>query len=162
MKTLRISTLVLTSVVLATGLFAQTQPHSRDHTAQKPTPTSKQAPKPGMMDDKMMAHCMEMMQKHDQMQADFKAQDAKLDDLVTKMNTSTGSDRVEAMGAVVTELSAQHKSQREKIEAMQSDMMQHMMQHMQMGKESMSMCPMMKAMKEMKGMDKKSGDANKN
>ena len=34
-------------------------------------------------------------------------------------------------------------------------MMQHMMQHMQMGKESMSQCPMMK------GVDEKTGDAHK-
>ena len=33
---------------------------------------------------------------------------------------------------------------------MQEEMMQHMMQHMQMGKESMSQCPMMKGMKDMK------------
>jgi len=37
-------------------------------------------------------------------------------------------------------------------------MMQHMMQHMQLGKESMSQCPMMK---DMKGMDEKLGDAHK-
>ena len=141
MKTIRVSTLVLASIVMATGLFAQTPPPAHDHSAQKPAPTGK----PGMMDDKMMAHCVDMMQKHDQMKADFKAEDAKLDDLVTKMNTSTGADRVEAMGAVVTELSAQHKAQRTKTEAMQSDMMKHMMEHMQSGKP-MSMCPMMAKM----------------
>jgi len=37
-------------------------------------------------------------------------------------------------------------------------MMEHMMQHMQMGKESMAKCPMMK---DMKGMDDKSEDAHK-
>jgi hypothetical protein len=41
---------------------------------------------------------------------------------------------------------------------MEEEMMKHMMQHMQMGKESMSQCPMMKGMK---GMDEKSGDAQK-
>jgi hypothetical protein len=35
-------------------------------------------------------------------------------------------------------------------------MMKHMMQHMQMGKESLSQCPMMKGLK---GMDEKPGDA---
>ena len=32
---------------------------------------------------------------------------------------------------------------------MDDEMMQHMMQHMQMGKNSMSQCPMMKGMKDM-------------
>ena len=145
MKMVRISTLVLSGVMLATGLFAQTQTHSHDHPAQPSTPGGKQVPaKPGTMDEKMMAHCMEMMQKHDQMQAEIKAQDARIDDLVTKMNTSTGGERVEAMAAVITELSAQRKVRQGKMAAMQADMMQHMMEHMQMGKQSMSMCPMMK------------------
>ena len=40
-------------------------------------------------------------------------------------------------------------------------MMQHMMQHMQMGKESMAQCPMMKDMKGMKGMDEGSAATHK-
>jgi hypothetical protein len=47
---------------------------------------------------------------------------------------------------------------------MHEEMMDHMMQHMQMGKESMSQCPMMggmKGMKGMKGMDDKSAGAHK-
>lgn len=98
------------------------------------------------MDDKMMAQCKEMMQKHDQMQADIKLQDAKLDDLVLKMNTATGTDRHDTVTAVITELISQRKDQREKMASMHAEMMQHMMQHMQMGKMSMSMCPMMKGM----------------
>lgn len=147
MKTVSISTLVLTGAMLATGLFAQPQTHAHDHPVRPSTPGGKQAPaKSGMMDDKMMAHCMEMMQKHDQMQAEIKAQDARVDDLVAKMNTSTGGERVEAMAAVITELSVQRKVRQGKMAAMQADMMQHMMEHMQMGKQSMSMCPMMKGM----------------
>ncbi len=41
---------------------------------------------------------------------------------------------------------------------MEKAMMQHMMQHMQMGKESISQCPMMKSMKDM---DDKSAGAYK-
>ncbi|MCW3052856.1 MAG: hypothetical protein JWN14_2026 [Chthonomonadales bacterium] len=93
-----------------------------------------------------MAHCKEMMQKKARMQADFKEQDARVDALVTKMNTSTGAERVEAMAAVITELSAQRKNRQEKTAAMEAEMMQHMMEHMQMGKQSMAMCPMMQAM----------------
>jgi len=147
MKSLRVPTLILTSVVLATGLFAQTPPHVHDHSAPPPAPEGKPGQaKPGTMDDQMMAHCHAMMQMHSQMETDFKAQDAKLDALVTKMNTSIGADRAEAMGAVVTELVAQHKAQRDKMMSMHSEMMAHMMEHMQMGKQSMMMCPMMKTM----------------
>ena len=41
---------------------------------------------------------------------------------------------------------------------MEKKMMKHMMQHMQMGKGSMSQCPMMKGMEDM---DEKTGDAQK-
>ena len=41
---------------------------------------------------------------------------------------------------------------------MEEEMMKHMMQHMQRAKESLSQCPMMKGLK---GMDEKSGDAQK-
>lgn len=147
MKTRCISTLVFAGVALSTGLFAQTQPHSHDHSARTPVAGSRQAPaKPGMMDDKMMAHCMEMMQKRDQMQADFKAMDAKLDDLVAKMTAAGGADRQEAMTAVVSELIAQQRTQRDKMASLDSDMMQQMMQQMQMGKKPMSMGSMMKGM----------------
>jgi len=147
MKTIRISTLVLTSLVLTTGLFAQTQPHSQNQFAPVAVAKSKQTkPKLGMMDDKMMVHCREMMQKKDQMQSDMNTMDAKLDGLVATMNAATGSDKADATAAVVSELVMQRKVQRQKMTSMQSEMMQHMMQHMQMGKKSMMMCPMMKGM----------------
>ncbi len=149
MKTICISTLILTSVVLATNLFAQTQPHSHDHSDRTPVSQSKQTKsKPGMMDDKtMMAQCMEMMQKKNQMQSDMNTMDAKLDGLVATMNAAAGSDKADATAAVVSELVMQRKVQRDKMASMQSAMMKHMMEHMEMGKKSMMKCPMMKEMK---------------
>jgi hypothetical protein len=41
---------------------------------------------------------------------------------------------------------------------MEDEMMEHMMKHMEMGKKSMAKCPMMK---DMKGMDHKPTDADK-
>jgi len=41
---------------------------------------------------------------------------------------------------------------------MEEEIMKHMMQHMQMGKKSLSQCPMMKGLKDK---DEKSGDAQK-
>jgi hypothetical protein len=47
------------------------------------------------------------------------------------------------------------------MEKMYGEMMKHMMEHMQMGKESMSKCPMMKGMKDMKTMDMNPQEVNK-
>jgi len=44
------------------------------------------------------------------------------------------------------------------MDARKAKMEEEMMKHMQMGKESLSQCPMMKGLK---GMDEKSGDAQK-
>ena len=62
------------------------------------------------------------------------------------------------MAAVITRMVEQQTATHVRMAKMQEDMMKHMMQHMQMGKESMAQCPMMKSMK---GMDDKSGDAHK-
>lgn len=144
---LKITLPILMSVVLATGLSAQTQPHSHNHPSPKAATQSKQGQrKAGMNDKKMMARCHEMMQKRAQRMADIKALDEKLDGLVATMNAATGSDKVEAIAAVVNEMAAQRKVLQEKRSAMQAGMMQHMMEHMQMGKQSLMMCPMMQAM----------------
>ena len=143
MKMIRITTLVLTGGVLATGLFAQTAPHSHDHSARTWETGIKQAPPtPGMMDDKMMAHCMEMMQKHSRMQGDFKAMDARLDSLVSKMTAAVGEDRQETMRAVVSELISQQRAQRDRMASLDAEMMLQM----PMGQKPMSMKSMMKGM----------------
>ena len=53
------------------------------------------------------------------------------------------------MAAVITRMVEQRIAMDARMAKMQEEMMQHMMQHMQMGKESMSQCPMMKGMKDM-------------
>lgn len=68
--------------------------------------------------------------------------DKKLDGLVATMNAATGPKKVEATVAVVNALVTQRKTMHEKMSAMQTGMMEHM----QMGKDSMSMCPMMQQM----------------
>lgn len=147
MKTIRILALVLASTVLAAGLCAQTPPHFHVHTGEAPVTTGKQAkPKPGKTDDKMMASCMEMMQKQHRSQADFTAMDARMDALLAKLNVAEGADRRQAMTVLITELIVQHRAERNTTASMQSDMMKHMMQHMQTGKQSISTCPMMTGM----------------
>jgi len=65
-----------------------------------------------------------MMQK---MQADTKAMDDELDGLVLTMNQATGSDKMDAMAAVITKMAQQRKVMDQKMAAMQKSMMQGMM-----------------------------------
>jgi hypothetical protein len=119
--------------------------------AQQPAPPSAQkmeeSEKHGMMgkmDESMMAHHKEMMAK-------MEAMDARLDELVRKMNAANGSRKVDAVAAAVNEIVAQGKQMREHMMAMHPEMMKHMTEHMRMGMmkgmdDSMAECPMMKSM----------------
>jgi hypothetical protein len=147
MKTIQLSLLIPSCVVLATGMLAQTPPHSQHHPTQQATPQKPQSQnKTAVTKQQMMMRCRMMMEKHNQMQTDMKAMDTKLDGLVATMNAATGPKKVEATAAVVNALVTQRKAMHEKMSSMQTGMMAHMMEHMQMGKDSMSMCPMMQQM----------------
>lgn len=108
-----------------------------------------------MMDSKMMNKCQEIKKKKQQMQAKMKAQDAELTAAVACMNRAPQDKKLNLVADVVTQLVEQRKAMHAKKTKMQEKMMQHMMRHMQMGKKSMSKCPIMK------GMDEKSTDAHK-
>ena len=64
-----------------------------------------------------------MMKMHEQMMAEMKATDAKLDALVKDMNAATGEAKVKAMSAVVTELVSQQKAMHERMGQMHQQMM---------------------------------------
>jgi 3-hydroxyisobutyrate dehydrogenase-like beta-hydroxyacid dehydrogenase len=64
-----------------------------------------------------------MMSMHEQMMADMKAADARLDQLIKDMNAANGNAKVTAMAAVVSELVAQHKSIHEQMGQMHQQMM---------------------------------------
>jgi hypothetical protein len=101
---------------------------------------------------KGMPDCAAMMQMQKQMATDQKADDARLNDLVTKMNQCSPDQKMDAMAAVISELVTQRARSREMDETMQDQMMMHMMQHMQHGGAASAMqCPMMKAMAPQKG-----------
>jgi hypothetical protein len=72
-----------------------------------------------------------MMKMHEQMMAEMKAAEAKLDALVTDMNAATGDAKVTATAAVVNELVRQHKAMHGR--------MGHMHQHMMGGHHAMTM-----------------------
>lgn len=142
MKHDRTILVLLVTLVGAATLCAQ-QPAPPPPAAQK----MEMSGKPGMMgkmDESMMAHHKEMMAK-------MEAMDARLDELVKKMNAANGSRKVDAVAAAVNEIVAQGKQMREQMMAMHPEMMKHMMEHMRMGMmkgmdDSMAECPMMKSM----------------
>jgi hypothetical protein len=144
MKVVRTIPVLLVSFASAVTLWAQ-QPTPAPPPAQKmETPG-----KPGMMDEKKMDESM--MAHHKEMMAKMEAMDARLDELVKKMNAATGSKKSDAVAAVINELVVQRKQMREHMMAMQPEVMKHMMAHMRMGmmkgmEDSMSECPMMKSM----------------
>jgi uncharacterized protein HemX len=65
----------------------------------------------------------EMMKMHEQMMAEMKAADGKLDALVRDMNVATGDAKVKAMAAVVYELVQQHKAMHGHMGQMHQQMM---------------------------------------
>lgn len=114
-----------------------------------------------MTEAKMMEQCQEMKEQKAKMKADMKVHDAQLTERLTEMNRAPQDKKTDLMAAVVTHMVEQRIAMDARKAKMEEEMMKHMMQHMQMGKESMAKCPMMKGMKGMKGMDDKSTDAHK-
>jgi hypothetical protein len=111
----------------------------------------------------MMEQCKAMQAHKQQMMADMKAQDTALSEQVAQMNSTTDDKKLGLLAALVTRMAEQRIARDTHMAAMSDEMMKHMMQHMQMGKESMQGCPMMKGMgmNDMKGMDDKSSDPAK-
>lgn len=121
------------ALVFALGAGARTQEpqHQNQQTPAKPSAD-------------MSAKCKAMMAQHEKMMAEMKAADQRLDELVTKMNATSGQAKVDATAATVAEIVAQRKTMRTGMMGMHEGMMGHMMEHMQAGPQSMAMCPMMK------------------
>jgi hypothetical protein len=108
------------------------------------------------MEAKMKQGCQEMMQKKAKMMEETKAGDATLTEELGNLNAAPDDKKIELMTVVITHMAEQRIAEHARMAKMQEQMMQHMMGHMQMGKESMSMCPMMKGMDgKTQGMDKK-------
>lgn len=111
----------------------------------------------------MMEQCKEMQAHKTQMMADMKAQDTALTEQVAQMNNAADDKKLGLLAAVVTRMAEQRIAMSAHMATMSDKMMKHMMQHMEMGKESMPGCPMMKGMgmNDMKGMDDKNGEPGK-
>ncbi|HEU4893341.1 MAG TPA: hypothetical protein VFT47_17420 [Vicinamibacterales bacterium] len=68
-------------------------------------------------------HMPDMLKMHEEMMAEMKAADAKLDTLVQGMNAANGEARVTAIAAVVNELVQQHKAMHSRMGEMHKRMM---------------------------------------
>src|SRR5664280_3653964 len=99
-----------------------------------------------MTEATMLERCQEMKEQKQKMKEDMKLQDAQLTEQLAEMNRAPKDEKV---GLIATALTGMVQ-QRITMDARKAKMEDEMMQHMQMGKESMSQCPMMKSME---GMD---------
>jgi hypothetical protein len=89
---------------------------------------ARQPPRPMMIDESQAAAMMAERQK---MMAAMHALDRTLDDLIAKIDTARGDGaRIDAIVAVLKQMTAQRTSMREQMMAMQGRMMGHMMEHM--------------------------------
>ena len=137
------SLVILSSLTLAMAIWSPVQ-------AQPVEPTQGKI----MMEGKMMERCQEMKEQKQKMMADMKAQDAELTEQVARMNSAPEDKKLGLIASAVTRM----VEQRTAMNARMAKMQEKMMEHMQMGKESMLQCPMMK---EIKGMDETSTGARK-
>lgn len=77
----------------------------------------------------MPADCASMGKMHEEMMAQQKAADARVDALIVAMNNASGPTKIDAMAAVINELVMQRTDTHARMADMQPKMMQHMMQH---------------------------------
>ena len=154
MKTKTVSTMVATFALMFTttvGAGAQDGQHGQTKQPQSGSmEMSKMMQEPAqgksMTEAQMMARCQEMMEQKQKMKEDMKAQDAQLTEQLAKMNRAPKDKKTDLMAAVLTHMEEQRIAMDARKAKMEDEMMKHMMEHMQMGKESMSQCPMMKGM----------------
>ena len=148
---MQLSRFVTVIVAGCAALVISAMPGLAGQTPQAPphAPTAK-AKAQSKMAAGMAAKCQAMMADREKMMTEMKAADQRLDDLVAKMNAASGTDKADAVAAVVSEMVSQRRAMRDGMMKMEDGMMGHMMEHMQAGKDSMATCPMMKQMGGMK------------
>ncbi len=128
------------ALILLNAIGATAQPGPKGET--KPNPTKGME----MAKGKMMEGCQEMKAAKQSLKQDVQSQNDALTEQLAAMNRAPASEKMGLMAAVVTKMAEQRMTMEARKATMEEEMMKHMMQHMQMGKESMSQCPMMKDM----------------
>jgi uncharacterized protein HemX len=134
---IRSSLLLAVAVAFAVAIWSPVQ-------AQKAEPAEGKM----KMDGKMMEGCEAMQAQKKAMMEDMKAQDVELTEHVAQMNSAPADKKVDQIAAVVTHMVEQRIAMDARMAKMHEEKMEHMMEHMQMDKESMAQCPMMKDMSE--------------
>ena len=125
--TKRLTLTTLTTLVFLSLTFgAQWTGQATAAPQSQPSTASAQQSSPSQMQDMQM---QDMMKMHQQMMAEMKAGNAKLEELVKQMNAAKGEAKVDATAAVVTELVRQHTAM--------TDHMGQMSQHMMGGRGMM-------------------------
>ena len=119
--------------------IAQTTNNGQHH-----PPTTSKSSKSTQAKPMQMDMCKTMMAEKKTMMAHMNQMDKMMQDLVSKMDSSTGEAKVAATAAAVKEMVAQRIMTNKANAAMDEKMMGHMMSHMKTGKME---CPMMKGMK---------------
>jgi hypothetical protein len=148
----RLTLILLFLTFLAPALAGQSQVTKTTNESVKtpskaiPGQSARPAERKKMMDAKMMASCQEMMEQKQKMNEDMDAQDAQLTKQLAEMNSAPEHKKMDLMAAALTQMVEQRIAMDARKAKMEEEMMKHMMEHMQMGKESMSQCPMMKGM----------------
>lgn len=92
----------------------------------------------------MSGECEAMKEQKQKMKEEGDAQAAALTAIVAKMNAASRETKPGLTAEVVTLMVQQKLAMDAKKAKMEEEMMKHMMKHMQLGKESMAKCPMMK------------------
>jgi hypothetical protein len=104
---------------LSTQTAAAPNQHERDETASEPDHGPSQ----------VQSSTQHMMRMHEQMMAEMRAADARLDALVREMNAASGSAKIDAMAAVLNELLQQRKATHERMGKMSEHMTGGMKMH---------------------------------
>ncbi|NQV34620.1 MAG: hypothetical protein HQ515_18145 [Phycisphaeraceae bacterium] len=91
-----------------------------------------------------MKSCQAMTAEKQKLAKDLKAQDSELNRQVARMNRAPANKKVDLMAAIITRLVTQRTVMNARQARLQEGMMQHVAQHIQMGKESLSQCSVIK------------------
>ena len=113
---------VLTVFSLSRGPLTGSGTSARVLAAAEAQQTQLQTPSPDRSQG-AQANMANMMKMHEQMMAEMKATDAKLDQLVKDMNAATGEAKISAIAQVVNELVQQQKTMHEHMGTMHQQMM---------------------------------------
>ncbi len=95
-----------------------------------------------LTESQMAEHCREIRDQKLQIRADIKAQDVRLTERLAELNGATDEKKVGLMAAVLTSVIEQRIAMDVRRAKLDDGMSRHWMQHSQLGKDSMSTCPM--------------------